>query len=663
MDDNRYDEQEYGLTDDDDYGFSLTSDDDTFTSDNFDTYDEKSFVSEWDDEQPLDSEDSFDNFDTRPVNRPASSNRKETINRIASEQKNGLVRTSGLHTVPDPRLAASRLGKLDDRYHRQNARRNKNGQEPIRTSSRHGYGARLNPPVDSPVLETYKKRKNMFAAFYIVLILMGVGVFLTVTIVVAQNFRDNPPENIFGAIPTPPPLASDDNAMIRTDTGTLTGLVTSIDPIGEYRTITIMDTSSRRSDNFIVPDTTRLTTRINMPMTFAELRVGHMIDISFDPRSLEVVTLNESLHSWERRGRTNVEVDIADATIHVGNESFDFNSQTLVLYRGEPFLIGQIRPVDSVTIVGLGNTAWLVQVDSAHGFLQFQNADTIVNGTVMIGTNLFFALDDIEAALTLPEGIHRIVIEGDNIETFIHQTTIEQGETTSINLGEAELRAAMLHISITPNDADVFLNGELHDLSEGPAEVEFGELHIRVERYGFLPQEERIEITNHVNTIAFTLEEIVVDSTLVIFTVPTNAQIFIGNVFTGYSTLTHTLTPGTHRVTARLSGYEETTLDIYVPAGEEVHRHLLLTPSVVTEPTPSPMPTIPPNGQLPDVPPANPFPNDPPVIPMPTSSPLPPTLPPDVVWPPPLEPTPPPTGTDEYSALPNLPDGNPFDTP
>ncbi|MCL2218104.1 MAG: PEGA domain-containing protein, partial [Defluviitaleaceae bacterium] len=532
-----------------------------------------------------------------------------------------------------------------------------------------GNGGGKRPPV------TYKKRKTMFAAFYIVLILMAVGVCLTVFVIVFQNMVDNPPPNIFGGVPTPTPPPTF-NIADRPDMRHLTGLVTSIDPFGDTRTVTLMDVSTRRSEEFSVPDNARLSTRLNMPMTFAELRVGHMVDISFDSRTSEVAALSESVHSWERRARTNVEINLEEATIHVGHESFNFNSQTLVLYRGEPFPIGQIRPVDSVTLVGLGDTAWLVQIDAAHGFLQFANSDIVINGTVMIGTNLFFALDDIENSLTLPEGAHQIVIEGDNIETFVHTILIEQGQTASLNLGDVELRAALLQIFVNPQDADVLINGELHDLSEGPVHVEFGEVLVRVERYGFMPQEERIEITRPINSITFNLVEIVIDSTLVIFTVPTNAQIFIENVFVGYSVLTHTIAPGVHRVTARLPGHEDTTYTVTVPPGEEVHRHMLLTPSPVYTPVHTPVPpvTAPPGG-LPEVPPIDPFPNEPPIIPLPT--PLPPTLPPDAEWPPmpiptpppdwppSLEPTPtsPPTGTDAESNLPILSDENPFGTP
>jgi len=379
-------------------------------------------------------------------------------------------------------------------------------------------------------------------------------------------------------------------------------------------------------------------------MTFAELRIGHMVDISFDARIDEIATLNESVHAWERRSRTNVQIDIETATIALGAEVFEFNSQTLVLYRGEPFPISQIRPVDSVTLVGLGNITWLVQLDAAHGFMELANADTVINGTMLIGTNLFFALDDIDGAITLPEGTHRIVVEGDNIETFVETITVSQGETTTLNLADVELRAALLHVNVLPIDAEIFINGELHDREDGPAHVEFGEQLIRVERYGFIPQEQMIEIVMPVNSINFTLVEAVVDSTLIIFTVPGNAQIFIDNVFVGYSTLTHTIAPGNYRITARLPGHNDSIADVNVSAGEEVRRYLLLDQATAGEYTPAVSPTPQPITDLPDV---NPFPDDP--------------VPPDLPTLPPDEPIPTPTPDNGEPELPILPDtGNPF---
>jgi hypothetical protein len=360
-----------------------------------------------------------------------------------------------------------------------------------------------------------------------------------------------------------------------------------------------------------------------------------MVDISFDSRNNIIDTLNESRQSFERRSRTNVNIDIENFEISVGNEAWSFNSQTLVLYRGEHFSISQIRPIDSVTLVGSGDTVWLVQLDAAHGFLQINNADVIANGSMMVGNSLFFVLDDISTDIELPEGMHRVMVEGDNIETFIENITITQGQTTRLNLGDIQLRAALLQINVTPADAQVFVNGELHENNSVPAQVEFGEVFIRVEREGFHPQEQQLQIEVPVSSMTFELIEIVIEQVMIIYTQPTNARIYINNVFAGPSPHTQYVAPGTYSVVARLEGHRDSTITVTVTGYEttDIMRHLMLMPGTsdpwenMPPPDTQPLPT-PTHNPFPTLAPPTPTPSNPFMTPFPT-------LPPDNTAPPP----------------------------
>ncbi|MDR0273325.1 MAG: PEGA domain-containing protein, partial [Clostridiales bacterium] len=390
------------------------------------------------------------------------------------------------------------------------------------------------------------------------------------------------------------------------------------DPFGEVRTLTLLDIETQRTQPFSVPDNAIISDRLNQPRTFSELRIGNMVDIEYDTRTFEIISLNQSRRSWERRSRTNVQINIGNFEISSGNETWTFNSQTLVLYKGEPFSISQIRPIDSVTMIGMDDTVWLVQLDAAHGFLQFTNADMIVNGSVMVGNSLILALDDITADIELAEGTHRIMVEGDNIETYIENIEIIQGQTMRVNLGDAQLRAALLQIVVTPDDAQVFVNGELHDNSE-LALVEFGENIVRVERHGYHTQEERFVVEDPIGSVVFHMTEIVTDITLSIFTSPFYADIYINNAYVGLSPVTQTVTPGTYTVRARMTGYGERTIVIEVTGNEteEIMRSLILEPS-----NPDPFANMPPPD---DVDPLQQTPT-----PMPTQTPVPlPTLPPE----------------------------------
>jgi len=628
MDENRFGGRPL-TNDDDDYSFDNYNEEtyESYDYDSFDNYtdsDGYSLTRDDDDDMPLTSsrydtaplvrmgEKPLDRDDYSTRNRPAS--RSETIKRVAEDQRSGNARKPGVTQV-DPRIAAisgnrERRGVSGDTVNLRRAR-------PSGGAGSSG-SRRRDPAVPHGERRTRSSRpqkRSKFAAFYIVLLMIAVGVCLTVLLIVIQNM-DGAMNNIpvLGRAaptpsPTPPPAATVEQ---RVDLRSQTALITGINPFGDSRTLTLLDISTRRTQEFTVSDEVRLHDRLNRPLTFSELRLGNMIDIGYDARSLDIATINESRQAWERRSRPNVTVDIESFEISLGNEVWNFNAQTLVLHRGEPFAISQIRPIDSVTLVGYGDTVWLVQIDAAHGFLQINNADVVANGTLMIGTNLFFQLDDIANDIQLHEGTHRVMVEGDNIETFIENIEITAGQITRLNMGDAQLRAALLHIGVTPEDASVFVNGE--QVTGSPVTVEFGEVVVRVERDGFLPQEQQLEVTAPATGINFELVEIVNDSTVVIFTLPTNAEIFFNNIFIGHSILTHTVQPGTFEIRARLPGYESPPYTLTVTGDEpnDIMRTILLVPS-----TDDPLANLP-HQPVDPLPETTPFPTLPPVTPLPT---------------------------------------------
>ena len=540
-------------------GYGGTDDDDAFET--FDYGDDKPMAyASYDDDTPLTSDESNYQLDNghEEMGRPVrASSRRETIARIAKE------------------------------YAVQNEKKSARGSK---VNSARRTGKRTTLPEDAEItkvsmegiLGNQKRRKSMFSAFYTVLALLGVGVCLTVMVVIAQNFLDNPPE--IGAVPSPTPGFENGPTIPvgSVELRQLTALVEGISLVGASRRLTLMDVNTRLSRDFTVLDTAIILSRAGSPLTFNDLRIGHILDVSYEARDMEIHNISESVQAWERRSRTNVMVDMDTATITVGNESWNFNSQTLVLYQGRTFPIAQIRPIDSVTVSGFGDTAWFVQLDAGHGFLRFTNTDMIANGTLMIGTHLFYALADVTEQLTLSEGTHRILVDGSNIESFIHYVDIEQGRTVTINLADVQFRLANLTIIVSPIDADVLINGELHDVTE-PAELEFGEHFIRVESPGFYPQEETIEITNVNNILRFELEEIIMDGQVRVHTTPPNAEVYIDGVFVGYSPITATVRPGERHINVRMRGHSDMNYLIDVPPlepGERpIERHFWLLPA------------------------------------------------------------------------------------
>ncbi|MDR0273169.1 MAG: hypothetical protein LBI27_07635, partial [Clostridiales bacterium] len=173
----------------DDKNNSLTNDDyddynyDSYDDDGFDNYkydddfDDYSLTN--DDEMPLTSESPKQ--ETKEFERPLerietketrAGSRRETIKRVAEDRLNGTLRKPGV-APPDTRISAIRETRRD--YSGSGKRRTSGGRRQSVTSSRRSPQGRA-------------ANKSKFAAVYIVLLMIAVGVCITVLMILLPSF-------------------------------------------------------------------------------------------------------------------------------------------------------------------------------------------------------------------------------------------------------------------------------------------------------------------------------------------------------------------------------------------------------------------------------------------------------------------------------------------
>jgi len=432
------------------------------------------------------------------------------------------------------------------------------------------------------------------AAVYIIIIVAVVSISLTAFAMAFPRMFD--PERRLeaaAAIPSPTPTPTP----LPLNTRNLTGLVTAM----AETHVTIMDISNNNTRHFNLTEDTALSNRFGTEMEAEHLSIGHVMEIAYDPDTHRLFTMRQIF----TRDITPADfrVDIDNSTITVGNDVFVFTSHTLILRRGTPFSLGDISPDDTVTLVTLNGNVWLIDVTYGHGFLEFTNINDVVEGRAIIdplgqGINRFANLDD---RVALPEGTYRVTVEGRNIEAFVTEIEIVQGQTTTIDLTAVEPSAVVLELTVSPSGSRVYINNALTSL-HAAMEFEFGSvISIRVERDGFYTYSRNVEMNLAVISINVTLEEETPEpevSNLHIFSMPAGAQIWVNNQPVGIAPAMVELEPGVHSVMAAAVGFYDYSTVVNVSAGENSVT-LIMEPIVETPPP-----------QIPTPPPEDPPPND-----------------------------------------------------
>lgn len=418
-----------------------------------------------------------------------------------------------------------------------------------------------------------KKNRTPFAAFYIVTLLAGVAVCLILFAMAFQSITQNNPavEGTVKSTATPPP------GMESRDFKSLIGMVTAVSTRDGARGVTLLDIGTGRAADYTLTDATEIKNRFGSALAFSELRVGSIAEAGYDGQTMALTSLTESAQAWEYKFKSNVKIDPEQSTLTIGNEIYNFGSQTLSLYRGEAYPIGHIMPIDTVTVTGWQDRVWCVVLENNHGYLRIENTDKVVNGTLAVDTSVFMGLEDAGEPVALAEGTHRVIVEGANIEPFISDVVIKPNETASVNLIDVALKKAFLSVNVNEPYSTIVIDGET--LSEaGPAELEFGTHSVRVEKDGFIPVQQEVTLTKAYTEITVELTKIAKNGRLIITTEPSQAEIYMNNEFIGYSTLTYDVELGTHNIIAKKSGYTDKSISVTVAEGDNAYYIILTEP-------------------------------------------------------------------------------------
>lgn len=484
----------------------------------------------------------------------------------------------------------------------------------------------------------------------------GMGGGNTNPLVVNQSVT--PPTNELPALAFEPPQEAVSDNLI-----TVTAMITGLDM--NNRMVSLHNMETRENYNTFVTTGTDLRGRFNQLLIFSELRMGDMVQLSYNPDNNHAMHLRQldGDHIWEHRFVTGVNVDYGSRTLVYDGRMYTFNTETLVLNQGNPYSLGNIGPLSMVTLRGMGNTVWFVEVERGYGTVQFLNNLAVINGFVQIGleatVELGAEVSPLDQIVQLSEGPHTLIIDGDNIARDLRDIEVMGGQTIQVDLSDLAIIGGGLNIQVTPAEATVSVNGATVDVSE-PLLMQFGALRVVAQHPGYQPFDEVIAFESHNQQLpivlmiqpysptlpgGFTPMEPSAPTTRVEFrSVPTGATVFVDGQYLGQTPLITQVAHGQRHITLQLEGFQ-TTQDT---------RIITMGPMIPFEYEMQPLPSLP----QPGVPGAMVPPSEPPTAVTPPPVVSPPVVTPPVVTPPnqtPVMPDAPHAGVNPFPQQPSAP--------
>ena len=295
----------------------------------------------------------------------------------------------------------------------------------------------------------------------------------------------------------------------------------------------------------------------------SRLSAGDLVEVSIaENTTADIASLASIQNAWSKTDTSQVQADTGTKTLKVGGSSYKYKDETLFLYESNRLSPEDIETVDIVTLKGIDDTVWCVEVTKYHGFVVLDNKEAVENGTVQIDNNPAAKLEEIEE-IPVQSGAHTLTVKGDNIEDYTISIFVTDGEQFRIDLQNLQGKTAIVVLNVNVDGYSVLVDGQKLE-STSPLVLPLGEYTLRIEKEGYLPWEQKVTLTESEASFDITLEEDLKIGSLAITTQPSGAQVFLDNAYIGLSPLTTNIKYGEHQLIVKKEGYKDVSVPFVV---------------------------------------------------------------------------------------------------
>lgn len=411
--------------------------------------------------------------------------------------------------------------------------------------------------------------------FYIIALVVAI-IFSMIMMVLAFSFISKPKnddnESNIVVNPTSTPNNQENNDISNTEASTesFVGLINNI----TANSISFYDITNEIKITYSPSDDMEIRDKYGQLLTYGELSVGDIVDITYFPDNKEIKTIKESSMAWEGKNISGAKNSKDDNYFLINDTIYNYNENTILLSNDTGINSPEdITSVDSFDMRGYGTDVYYINVLSGHGQLVFNNKEDIVNGMVEIDTSFTKSLSEI-GTINVSTGNHNVVVKGENIEPFTELVNIKSNETTFIDLSQVQIKKGLVNLAINVSSPIVKIDDKSVNLND-PIFLPYGDHTISVMKEGYKPYEGEFTLNTEVFNYKIELEketEKVELTKVKVDSVPEGADVYIDSAYIGKTPCEHSVTYGDHKIFITKDGYVDITLPIVTHEKEQNYR-------------------------------------------------------------------------------------------
>ena len=341
-------------------------------------------------------------------------------------------------------------------------------------------------------------------------------------------------------------------------------------------TITFFNLVKERSYTLNYDGTTKLYDKYGSSLSMEQLGEGDIVDILFlkEKKMLASVTMSDSSFTLDNVAKFRLNERAGEMAI--GDSTYRITDKLQVFSGGKQAEIMDINQVDTLKVQGIDRTVYSVAVEKGHGYLRLKNDEYFWGGWIEVGQEIIRPIEE-DMLLVVPEGKYDVFLSAKGI-SGTKKVTIRRDKETELDLGDLKTESVKkfgtLIIAVTPDTADVFIDGQPVDIS-GPIEAEYGIHQLMAKAEGYQTVTKYIKVGQESATIEVVMEKeteetvsgnttqnnatdndvastsggkLTIDS-------PTDVEVYLDGSYIGIAPVAFTKTAGIHVITLRADGY------------------------------------------------------------------------------------------------------------
>lgn len=439
-----------------------------------------------------------------------------------------------------------------------------NEKEKVKNSNSKKYTQTVQKPP-------YQAQKKENSYKFLLLIFLGIFIFMVVFLLVFLSVGGKSTKNV-----TTPPVVENNKQPTQDITQVpkeeeeekqLQQELVLIKEVNSNKELIVYDIANNKTETVKTDKTTEIFDKNGKKINLSEISEGDIVKVSLDDKNELVVQIDYTNDMWTQEQVSGVKIQSNGKTVTIANKVYYYTDETIFSYKNKVISPQKINEMDVLSLKGMNNKVWFVDVLEYHGYIAIKNKDKIKDGTIQINNEKEIYLSDIEK-ITVSEGAHNIVIKGSNIEPYTADIFIVADEEFSIDLSDAQAKTSVLILKTNVENYQLYMNGTSVNYSE-PLVLTQGEYSLKITKDGYLPWEQKVNLTEPSMEVTANLTEEIKKGNLVISTEPTAAYVYVDNQYIGVSPIMINLEYGEHRFLVKMDGYQDISSPITIDKEEE----------------------------------------------------------------------------------------------